>query len=280
MLDQPDDTNVNLPATRRTIEDICKARDEALESVREAATTLDAGYALTAKAMHVAERAYFNTTCTGGQHQYAKPFEALHRSRFNADESYEAARKVIDARTWMHLVNFTGIYGLMDRHEKKAFDHGLNTDVPLVDAVSAFATLERLQSQAGLIFRRGIANVFSDLDRRFRSHNGFKLGSRIILRHAFSESGSFQSGNTRDCILDIERVFAALCDDEEKSPSIIDIIHHERRSYGAHQSEHEGRFFRLKAFKNGNAHLWFSDDKLLKKVNRLLAEYLLIVRHI
>ena len=39
------------------------------------------------------------------------------------------------------------------------------------------------------------------------------------------------------------------------------------------QSEHVGDFFRVRIFKNGNAHLWFTRKDLLAKVNKLLAEH-------
>src|SRR3546814_10973895 len=35
----------------------------------------------------------------------------------------------------------------------------------------------------------------------------------------------------------------------------------------------ESEFFRAKAFKNGNLHIWFKRDDLVIEVNKLLAEY-------
>lgn len=137
------------------------------------------------------------------------------------------------------------------------------------------ATLRQMIGDADLIWKRGMANVFSSLDRRFRSHDAFKIGSRIILDRAFDEWGSMSwHGGFRDRIIDIERIFRRLNGGAMFGGSILNAIEAERRgSYGARQSEHVGAFFKIRIFKNGNAHLWFSDDRLVRKVNKTLAEY-------
>src|SRR5690606_14748674 len=127
------------------------------------------------------------------------------------------------------------------------------------------------------IFARGVAECFSDLDRRFRSHDGWKIGSRIILTGAFTESGHWNYYyNKRDTILDIERAFLVL-DGREVPPGyggLVGAIEEARRGgWGARQTCVENEFFTARIYKNGNAHLWFKRDDLLRKVNRLLADY-------
>src|SRR3546814_5222722 len=63
------------------------------------------------------------------------------------------------------------------------------------------------------IYLRGIANSFSALDRRFRSHDGFKIGSRLIIERALNDSRSYWTDyNRRDTLRDVERVFRELED--------------------------------------------------------------------
>ena len=49
----------------------------------------------------------------------------------------------------------------------------------------------------------------------------------------------------------------------------------ERRSggWGPRQSEVEDDYFKVRGFKNGNAHVWFKRDDLVEQVNKLLAEW-------
>jgi hypothetical protein len=128
---------------------------------------------------------------------------------------------------------------------------------------------------AGTIWKRGIAEAFSNLDRRFRSHDGWKIGSRIILSYAFDGYGHWNfSRNHEATMLDIERVFRIL-DDAPLGYGIVHEIDRVRRAsgYGPRQATIETEYFRIRTFKNGNAHIWFLRDDLVEKVNQLLGEY-------
>ncbi|WP_284507454.1 DUF4942 domain-containing protein, partial [Caballeronia sp. ATUFL_F1_KS39] len=85
-----------------------------------------------------------------------------------------------------------------------------------------WATFESLRADAGMTFKRGIAMSFSELDRRFKSHNGFKVGSRIILTHVFDSYGFFNYGSKiAMSMADIERVFAVL-DGKPSDPGALE----------------------------------------------------------
>jgi 16S rRNA G966 N2-methylase RsmD len=191
----------------------------------------------------------------------------------------EHVRQKTDATIWRHLIDGYGFEPLLDREENDKFRAQLEKDPPEVTAEAAYATLERLLIDADKMFRRGIANAFSKLDRRFRSHDGFKIGDRIVLTYAFTDYGSWNHHyNRQDTIRDIERVFLKLDGKElpERYAGFIGIIDHERRNLGSFERsafQVEDEYFRFKAFKNGNAHLWFKRDDLLVQVNKLLAEH-------
>lgn len=149
--------------------------------------------------------------------------------------------------------------------------------LPDVTVDNIMATLSGLLGQSNELFLRGVANSFSSLDRRFKSHDGFKIGSRVILDGLCDpEWGNIRYGFKEDVFLDIERILKILDGGEPGAlyGSIIETIKQERgNTLKAHQSEHLGVFFRVRVFKNGNAHLWFTRDDLVRKVNRCLGEY-------
>jgi hypothetical protein len=209
------------------------------------------------------------------------------------------AIRLIDISVWNHLVQMTELETLMDRKAKdelreslrwvpEEWRHGrgdsrelVNLDklvgIPPVTVDNIYATIEKWAGEAEMIFRRGIAVAFSSLDRRFRSHDGFKIGGRVILTNATnSYSASFDEwSRTGETIRDIERTFLVL-DGRGRGASyggICGQIRLERTHYGPHESRHEGEYFRIVLYKNGNAHLWFTRDDLVTKVNKLLAEY-------
>src|SRR3546814_12547204 len=79
------------------------------------------------------------------------------------------------------------------------------------DTLFPYTTLFRSWENRRDIYLRGIANSFSALDRRFRSHDGFKIGSRLIIERALNDSRSYWTDyNRRDTLRDVERVFREL----------------------------------------------------------------------
>ncbi|MEQ8349821.1 MAG: DUF4942 domain-containing protein [Sneathiellaceae bacterium] len=187
------------------------------------------------------------------------------------------AQRITDIDIWAHLVELTDIERLMDKQAKDELRTQLQRDVPEPTADTVYATLERFALDAGTIFRRGIANAFSGLDRRFRSHDGWKIGGRVILTRMFDDNGWWNyHSNTRDTLVDIERAFCVLEGLEQPAhyAGITGAIENARRgSWGARQTEVASEYFTVRIFKNGNAHLWFRRDDLLRQVNKLLAEY-------
>ena len=104
----------------------------------------------------------------------------------------EQARKMVDRRMWAVLVEITDLERLMDKKAKDELHSQIQgADVPEATEENIYATLQQFSADADTIFKRGIANCFMALDRRFRSHDGWKIGSRVILSGAFNEYGGW-----------------------------------------------------------------------------------------
>ncbi len=257
-----------------------------------------------AKAIQEAEDAV-NSACGGIHPSYVEPHDGEVGAFRNAVELPDGAqymrvaKRLTDIQVWGALIERTDMDHLMDKLAKDELREQMtyipeNIDaqtgavinaeeiakgLPEISVEAIESTLQGLLEDAGKIFRRGIANAFSSLDRRFRSHDGFKVGARVILVNAFDDWGHWNYyANQRDTLIDIERVFLVL---DNKSPratygGIVGEIETARKSHsggGIHQSVHEGDYFRVRVFKNGNAHLWFTKPDLVEKVNKLLADH-------
>lgn len=187
------------------------------------------------------------------------------------------ARRIVDTDVWSHVIAVTDLERLMDKTAKDQLHQQLLTDPPEATVENICATLEQFMLDAGTIWKRGIAKCFSGLDRRFRSHDGWKIGGRIILSYAFNDYGSWNWHRDHGAsMLDVERVFLML----DKGPAtplgygIVAAIDAARRhGHGPRQTTVETEYFRVRCYKNGNAHIWFLRDDLVKEVNRLLGEY-------
>lgn len=196
---------------------------------------------------------------------------------FDTQEQYRAhVEKGLNKSVWDHVIRSTNLDQLMDRQEREAFRAQLNDNPPEATVENISATVERLIGDSDIIFKRGIANVFSKLDRRFRSHDGFKIGSRLVLSGAICGFGTWNHyASHDDNLVDIERTFAIL--DRKEQPTrdggIVGAINGGRRGLGRSAYEVASPYFRAKCYKNGNIHLWFERDDLVERVNLLLAEY-------
>ncbi|MCT4557238.1 MAG: DUF4942 domain-containing protein [Pelagimonas sp.] len=263
-----------VPALTSQIEDIVAARDAALAKIADAAGALQGAYELAEEANAFARKAQCGRKYWGVDRTHNKHYTNLFPNGFNPAESVEIFRRQLDASVWSYLWESTGIRDLMDATAAREFDQGLREDVPPVTIDDVRATFETLMGSADLIFARGLAVAFSRLDSRFKSHDAFKLGSRMIVDRAFSEfSGGFNRTWAEETIIDVERVFAKLDDEAPAGRGLIQEIDADRPGYGPQQSLTESNYFRIRGFKNGNAHLWFTRDDLVEKANRILADY-------
>lgn len=281
------------------VSEIVACRDAAVELYRQYFEAIEAAGEILANA-----RAAVNQACAG---EVDWPYVAKHVTEVeefrtackapNVEQCKRVATRLTDLCIWGAVIRRTSLEALMDKTAKdelreqlayvpEEVDHRsgklINQDeiargIPPITEDNIHATIERFREDAGTIWRRGIATAFSKLDRRFRSHDGFAIGARIILTRVFSDYGGWNYySNTRDALRDIERVFLVL---DGKSPmgpyrSIVDVIEEDRKGVlDPEQSRHAGEYFECRCFKNGNIHLWFRRDDLLEKVNQLLADH-------
>lgn len=285
---------MNALVPRATIDDVVRYRNQTIALYEAAFAKIEEAHAALKAAHEMGERCHPGVTSYN--YDKAEELEEFHKAvQLPRKERYlRTARRLTDINAWSWIIQRTDLERLMDREAKDKLREQMrfvperagrggeliNQDeiergLPDLTVENVMATLERFAGDAGMIFRRGIANAFSALDRRFRSHDGFKIGSRVILTYAFNDWGSLQYGRTRDTLIDIERVFAVLDGEPEASfQSALTAVENSRRGmHGPRQSEAETPYFRIRGFKNGNAHLWFTRDDLVEKVNKLLAEH-------
>jgi len=206
--------------------------------------------------------------------------EATFSAPKDRDKFLEAATKQVDRGMWNHLVMASGLERLMDRTEREAFRKQLADDPPPATAANVWATFQRLAGDAPMIFQRGLALAFAKLDRRFRSHDGFKIGGRIVFSRALDPlwGGWNHYARQDEALRDVERVFFVLDGKEqpERYAGIVGAIDEQRmasRNMKLQPFEAVSDYFRVKVYGNGNAHIWFKRDDLVEKANGVLAEY-------
>lgn len=260
---------------RATIDDVERLRNRALDLHAAAFDALAEAFEASARA----------TMGRGGNGAHAAAERLKDRNTHiphGADPRaahLEAIRKDTDRAVWSFLIDFMGLERVMDRTARDQFREQLREDPPEATADNCYATFSALIGDANLIFQRGVALAFSGLDRRFRSHDGFKIGSRVVLSYAISTWGSWNRSQD-EVLRDVERAFYQLDGGKpqpDRTAGIIGTWDAARRATGRSLEraafDAEDEYFRIRSFKNGNVHLWFKRRDLVEKVNLLLAEY-------
>jgi protein-L-isoaspartate O-methyltransferase len=198
------------------------------------------------------------------------------RIKISARARFErTVTRTIDRKCWETLLLKLGFDALFDRQAREEFRTSLNEDPPAFNRENCAATFGNIWENRREMYLRGIANVFMAMDRRFRSHDAFEIGNRLIIENALSEwGGSWNNYNRRDTLNDVERIFHEL--DGKAAPGwnngiCQQVIDEKRRE--ATPFVIDGDYFRVRVFGNGNLHLWFQRKDLLKQLNEMLLEY-------
>lgn len=266
---------MNLPDLAFPIERMVSQRNEAIAKFDHAIERVIDAQDSAEQAMRLVREASSGNTHYDDRNNYRDAVETVRVTRLDAELAQTAFRHYVDASIWNGIFSKTGILDMMDHTEKKKWREQLSTEIAPITADNIEATMTGVISEAPLMFMRGLASSFSKLDKRFKSHDAFKVRDRIILQRLFNDWGYMNHGGYAEAALtDIERCFAKLDGQAPQPGDLRQAIEESReRGKGVQQSHLETRYFRIRTFKNGNAHLWFTRPDLVKKVNLTLADY-------
>ncbi len=262
-------------AVRTTLLEMVKARDLALDRMRASAEATVLAKTLADEAKQVA---------AGALHGFAAHIEdtarqyrvnSLYHGDFNIDAALREYRRKLDADFWTALFGRVGISRLMSSKDMQEHRASLASGdvVPFTIENVESTALKRMEDAPNL-FRRGLAETFSMLDRRFRSHDGFKVGGRIVIDHLVDGDGYLRWDKKQDMLADIERALLVLDGKKEMPGAFVEAIKGSRRGgYGPRVTLTQNDYCRIRIHKNGNAHLWFERPDLVEKVNQELAKW-------
>lgn len=226
----------------------------------------------------------------GGRYEDASLARAFGKG--DREEYVRLVTEEVDRRCWPSLMSQLGFDALLDRQARDEFRASLQGTPPEFSVANCAATFGEIWVRRREIYLRGIANTFMAMDRRFRSHDAFGIGNRLIIENAINMDGWWHNCNRRDTLHDVERIFREL----DGKPLFENDTggHRERHRHGAPDMRSWGvvrrlsnallsrlptpfvletDYFRIRVFGNGNLHLWFTRKDLLAQVNALLLEY-------
>ncbi|WP_193189055.1 DUF4942 domain-containing protein [Nisaea sediminum] len=271
---------MNMLVPRETVAQLVKKREMALIAFRAShARLLDAQDALR-KANRLLNEISPSGEASYNQHVRDKEEYFIRAISVPEEADYMAkVEHITSVNLWAKVIAHTDLESIMNRRQKDELRLELTTNPPEPTVETVYATLQARFAGLSFTIQEGIADAFTALDRRFRSNDTFKFKHRIVLENALSEFGGWNHyRHYDDTLMDVERIFRFM-DGEPTLPrhlSIVSAIEAETRgsySRGLPQAVIETDYFRLRTWKNGNVHLYFTRKDLLAKVNKALGEF-------
>lgn len=258
---QAESVERNALSLQRNLRDVVEEYDRKLAEIPEViAAFKKAGEALTAAACIAGT--YGRTTIDTGNIYDHRLKESLLKS------------------AWHHVYDGLNIETIASAKDKKRFEQAMSNPAPFtLDNIRATFGDFLLNPRGNIL--RGLAEVFSDLDPAFKSHDKVKIGVAGLPKRVIVGYCNSIHGYGRDKVRDILNALAAY---QRKPLVTYQEIEALWKTEGALLTEWEAKDYqgkpiacpargvRLRKFANGNGHLFFEPDALAD-INRALAEY-------
>lgn len=217
------------------------------------------------------------------QGKFVSPI-SRHRPHFSINELKANLRK----SGWRAVYDRLQIDRIASAKDRKQFDRAME-DPPELTFDNAKATFGDYLQRPRHHILRGLAETFADLDPAYKSHSKVKIGVKGLPKRVILSSwGSYYGTYGRDKLRDIVNALAAYRGQplmEHPEFRLIDEAHRKGEDalldgrpapvYRDGKDEPEpmpNRGLTIRAFANGNAHVFFAPDTLTD-INRALAEF-------
>lgn len=239
---------------RKTLDDYCRAREQALAHYRAALR------------LHVEITAGLRTLGLHGAPYDSEP--RLSEPDFTRE---------LDRLLWRLALNATGLPRYMDDEARRLFEGGLEHNPPPFEVEAVRSTLVSSAAAADEMFARGLYNLFQLRSRVHLTNRreAFKLPKKVIWAGMIDIAMTRLNGRLmlahyhRDRLNDLDRVFRALAGEPfepYRLESSLIAAFREGETF-------EDALFKIRGFKNGTLHVWFKQPELVAKANRIIADY-------
>lgn len=187
----------------------------------------------------------------------------------------EAAKLRLRAQLWRKLIEESGMKTFMGAKAISEWDEMVIEpkrfkELPEITLDNIKATFEALNRDKGAMFNRAVVDVFKSLSWDYKSNTPHKFGKKIIVGYIYATSRNA----SRDKINDLEKAFCVLDGVNVKDwrQSAGTEVYNKACGFGGSRPmELEFEYFKVKTFKNGNAHITFKQPGLVDRLNKIIA---------
>jgi hypothetical protein len=184
----------------------------------------------------------------------------------------------LDRTLWRHVLDQTEIPRFMDAQARREFEAELERDTPPFTEETVRSTLVSAASQTDEMFARGLYNLFCERSDRYltNAREPFRLPRKVVWEYMIDTmmvrycNELRLAYGRRDKLNDLDRVFRTLAG-LPYQPGALATALSEVLIQGGDVFEDE--LFRMRGFRNGNLHVWFLQQPLVDRANRIIAAY-------
>lgn len=236
-------------AVRKTVSEIAQHRDNAINHLMNMKKCMD----------------LFQEEC-------AQIGEYVGNTRYMALD-VEKVIQDVDRRSWRKAFSMTGIAAYMDTKARREFEDGLETDPPEFTRENIQTILLSAMQGSEMMFKRGVVELFKRLNGNYKCNDSFKLNKKLICSHWFVRCRIFNCTDvnyrSEDEITDFERAMILLDGKKYTEP----MLNHNIKQALRDGLTYEDEYMKLRAYKNGNAHIQIKRLDLVDKINDIIAEW-------
>jgi len=212
---------------------------------------------------------------TGRRHEFGYPRILVNSYEYlSHDKSMEKITQEVDATLWLRAIEECGFSAIMTANDLDELRQQIKSNPMPFERETVAATLLHHFRQAPEKFAEGLVQLFKRLDRNFKSHDGWKLGRRIILHGLDPIHGWSVWSKGREYVNDLSRMLLVL---DGGNPAALGYEDQHalilERAKRAGETEVDTPYFHCKFFGNGNVHLYPLRGDLIERANEVIAAH-------
>jgi hypothetical protein len=175
--------------------------------------------------------------------------------------------KEFDKKIWRYLFNISGTSQLMNADQKSAFEESMRNEVPKVDGDTIRATLMMAKEERGETFVKGLIGVLQGICSTYANNKSFEVNKKLIFS-GLNGWGDY-AYRMKNRMGDLERMIHIANNEKPPEATVTNALYN---MIGKADIK-EFKYFTVRTFKNGNAHVLINCKGTLAKLNSYIADY-------
>ena len=172
-----------------------------------------------------------------------------------------------DRKIWRYLFKISGTSHLMNADQKSELEAMMKDTVPEINADTIRATLIKAKEERGETFVKGLIGVLQGVCSSYVSNKSFGINKKLIFS-GLDGWGDY-AYRMKNRMADIERMIHIA--NNEKPPEST-VTNYLCNMIGKSEVR-EFKYFTVRTFKNGNAHMIINCKGTIAKLNAYIADY-------